>query len=431
MKKNKYQVQVQIDDNYYLYYNAFSSKYLLLDDIKHKQFQSYCTKEVQEINTDFYDVLVNNQFLVPDDYDELSIVEYNILEEKMDTTMYNIVINVTLDCNLQCWYCYEHKIHGSNLKGDVLDGIRRNIILKYNQCRYQTLKISFFGGEPFLNFNGIKEILCFAKSFCEGKDIKLMADFTSNATLIKQNYIDYLKGFSCDFQITLDGNRDSHNKVKHLKGIDTYGSTLGNILRISDGIPQSRIFVRINYDKTTLEHIEEILEDIDFLDRKRHSIILRKIWQVKSSDIPHDLLIDAIQKIMDHGFFVDCYALSNDGVCFAERMNQVLINYDGKIFKCSTIDSFDDKNALGHMDTGTGQISMNKNKTSQILSLKGKGKCLHCALFPSCLGPCNKKVKSSQDKSCILDELGLSLKEFIMYNFKISLLYENIYSASI
>lgn len=166
------------------------------------------------------------------------------------------------------------------------------------------------------------------------------------------------------------------------------------------------------------------LNDAD-LDRKRTFLILRRIWQTDSDVITSEQLTTAIQRILDHKFFVDCYALSRNSVCFAERMNQVLINFDGKIFKCSTLSSFDDKHAMGKLDLLNGEISWEMNKIAHIPRTMTNSRCSDCSLFPSCLGPCNKNLLKSPDRSCILDEMNLSMQEFLMYNFKLNLLHEN------
>lgn len=119
---------------------------------------------------------------------------------KMDTTMYHVVVNVTLDCNLRCWYCYEKKIHNSKLYANVIEAIKLNVTLQYEKVRFKTLKISFFGGEPFLNFEGIRKILDFARTFCKTKDVVLLADFTTNATLIRKEHLEYLQDLKCFFK---------------------------------------------------------------------------------------------------------------------------------------------------------------------------------------------------------------------------------------
>lgn len=112
----------------------------------------------------------------------------NILvgKEKMVNSdrLYNVVVNTTLDCNLSCWYCYENRIVGSKLSSGVIEAIKKNIYLHYETTKFKTLKLSFFGGEPFLYFDGIKQLLDYSNVFCSERSIELIADFTTNSTLI-------------------------------------------------------------------------------------------------------------------------------------------------------------------------------------------------------------------------------------------------------
>lgn len=114
-----------------------------------------------------------------------------------------------------------------------------------------------------------------------------MLDFTTNGTLIKNRYLNFLSEYNCTFQITLDGNRNQHNKIKHFenKDIDTYKLTIDNILNTQKTISNSLIYLRINFDEKTLKNFDDILNDINLLDRKRTTIILKKIWQVDSNKI--------------------------------------------------------------------------------------------------------------------------------------------------
>lgn len=44
---------------------------------------------------------------------------------QFDASMYQVMVNTTLDCNLNCWYCYENRIAGSFLKSEVIEAIKR------------------------------------------------------------------------------------------------------------------------------------------------------------------------------------------------------------------------------------------------------------------------------------------------------------------
>lgn len=80
------------------------------------------------------------------------------------------------------------------------------------------------------------------------------------------------------FQITLDGNKEQHNRIKKPRygDPDSFAMTINNIHRIQETIQNSFVAVRINFDGETLNRFDEILEKLDDLDRKRTKIILKK-----------------------------------------------------------------------------------------------------------------------------------------------------------
>lgn len=350
MKKIYYQVVEKVLPQVYLLYNSFNNKFILLNNVRYEKYKKENILELEQSDPVLYKSLVDNQYIVPDDFDEREIVLFRKKRMQFDTSMYQVMVNTTLDCNLNCWYCYENRIAGSFLKSEVIEAIKKNIEQEYIKTSYRILKLSFFGGEPFLYFRGIKEILDFARNFCQVNQLDLIAEFTTNAILITESIIDYLKNFECQFQITLDGDRIHHNHA-------------------------------------------------------------------------------SVQKFLDKKFLLDYYIMPKGEVCFAERHREVLFNYDGKVFKCSTISSFDDKNALGEFDLQSGQVHWNETKLSYWLKEMLPQNCIDCKLLPACLGPCNKQIMLHPGENiCTFDAINMTLKEYLMYLFKCQLLKEELYA---
>ena len=425
MKKIYYQVVEKVLPQVYLLYK-------LLNNVRYEKYKKENILELEQSDPVLYKSLVDNQYIVPDDFDEREIVLFRKKRMQFDTSMYQVMVNTTLDCNLNCWYCYENRITGSFLKSEVIEAIKKNIEQEYIKTSYRILKLSFFGGEPFLYFRGIKEILDFARNFCQVNQLDLIAEFTTNAILITESIIDYLKNFECQFQITLDGDRIHHNQIKKDKdnpNQDTYEKTLRTIRLINDKIPNRWLAVRINFDNKTLEKIDEIIGDLDFLDRKYCFVILKKVWQLEKDKVNVPLLHASVQKFLDKKFLLDYYIMPKGEVCFAERHREVLFNYDGKVFKCSTISSFDDKNALGEFDLQSGQVHWNETKLSYWLKEMLPQNCIDCKLLPACLGPCNKQIMLHPGENiCTFDAINMTLKEYLMYLFKCQLLKEELYA---
>ena len=390
MKKIYYQVVENVLPQVYLLYNSFNNKFILLNNVRYEKYKKENILKLEQSDPVLYKSLVDNQYIVPDDFDEREIVLFRKKRMQFDASMYQVMVNTTLDCNLNCWYCYENRIAGSFLKSEVIEAIKKNIEQEYIKTSYRILKLSFFGGEPFLYFRGIKEILDFARNFCQVNQLDLIAEFTTNAILITESIIDYLKNFECQFQITLDGDRIHHNQIKKL------------------------------------EKIDEIIGDLDFLDRKYCFVILKKVWQLEKDKVNVPLLHASVQKFLDKKFLLDYYIMPKGDVCFAERHREVLFNYDGKVFKCS---SFDDKNALGELDLQSGQVHWNETKLSYWLKEMLPQNCIDCKLLPACLGPCNKQIMLHPGENiCTFDAINMTLKEYLMYLFKCQLLKEELYA---
>jgi len=430
MKKNYYQIDEEVGAGKHLHYNAYNNQFLLLNDECHSLLTNSECAEIESKSPLFYQKLVDNEFIVPNNFNETEVVKYIKNGMQYNSSMYHVMINTTLDCNLNCWYCYESRIFGSYLKGEVIDAIKKNIELEYAHTRFNTLKISFFGGEPFFYFTGIKDILSFAEKFCEEKNVEIIADFTTNATLVTQKHIDFIKKFRCHFQITLDGNRDVHNSIKkdlNKPSSDTYQQTINTLQMINAEIPNRWVAVRINFDNRTLKKIDEIIADINFLDRKKGYVILKKVWQIPTDKVDKILLHEAIQKFFDTKFLLDYYIMPKGHVCFAERKREILFNYDGKVFKCSTISSFNDENALGELNFETGHVKWNPTQIAYWLKDILPNHCIECKWFPACLGPCNKQLLAHNgEKICTFDAINMDTKEFLMYSFKYHLLQNEL-----
>ncbi|MCI9285552.1 MAG: SPASM domain-containing protein [Muribaculaceae bacterium] len=376
MKKSIYQFYEEID-GVFLHYTSFTNRFLILNRCNHDLFEECSNDALTSLPEKLFNNLKENGFIVEDDVNEYECVINGKKREIFNTELYNIVINTTL----------------------------------------------------LLCFSGIKEILEYSKIFCKSREIDLVVDFTTNATMLSDDIVDYLKQFRCHFQITLDGAEERHNKIKvdKSKGINTYKATIRALRAITDRIQNHWIGLRVNFDNNSLKDIQRILNDVDFLDRSKSFIILKKVWQLKSNAVNHDALLEAIQMTLDRGFLVDYYVMPKGSVCFAEREAQALFNYDGKVFKCTTICSFDKSNQLGELDFMTGEISwkseVNKNWYRNMLPVK----CKECRWLPVCLGPCTHQLMNHKGiNMCTFDACSLTQREYLMYLFKFNVLSAEI-----
>lgn len=116
---------------------------------------------------------------------------------------------VTQNCNLNCTYCYEHNKTKNNFDVELI----KNIIMKELAIKdnYSEICFDFFGGEPFLEFNKIREIVDFFKNKKFDKKVYFFAG--TNGTLINPDVQQWLLENRDIFQIalSLDGTKSMHD----------------------------------------------------------------------------------------------------------------------------------------------------------------------------------------------------------------------------
>ena len=429
-KISKYLMAEEVQDGIFLLYSSFSNKFMLLPHKRYALLGCGSLSDLEQTDEDLFQALIENNYIIPSEVDETEAILKTKRDSIKDSEWYNVVVNTTLDCNLDCWYCYENKIKGSRLSLEVIANICKNISAHYQQNPYKTLKISFFGGEPFMNWRGMKEIIDYADTFCKDKEVSLILDFTTNATLINESIVKYLSNFTCYFQITLDGSEKTHNEIKKSisnSHVNNYQKTLHSLRMIDSLIPRRLIAVRINFDSKTLTEIDEIIADISFIDRRNSYVIVKKVWQVGTEDVSKDSVLSVLQKLFDANFLPDYYVMPKGGVCFAQRKNQVLFNYDGGIFKCTTLCSFSEENSLGKYNSLSSMIDWDESQINSWLCDMHQKECIECKWFGCCLGPCNHQLmKHKNEFICTFDSMNLSQKEYLMYLFKYNILYNQL-----
>jgi uncharacterized protein len=154
----------------------------------------------------------------------LDVNEAFLRREVRDTTQ--LILEVTEECNLKCSYCvysnnyqYEKKLSGKHLHFET---VKKGFEYLYEIIKdrlEKRLTISFYGGEPFVQFELVKKIVSYAKSLFKGWQLVFGA--TSNATLLREDIIKFLIAEDFNLLVSLDGpqyNHDAKRIYKNGKG---------------------------------------------------------------------------------------------------------------------------------------------------------------------------------------------------------------------
>uniref|UniRef100_F4C9X7 Radical SAM domain protein n=1 Tax=Sphingobacterium sp. (strain 21) TaxID=743722 RepID=F4C9X7_SPHS2 len=423
MKYSQFNNLIFYKEGKYLLYNALTNNFMiiqeLLRDLLLAAKAEYNIEGLADIHPTFYRKLIDDGFIVRAEVDEVAKVR-KIREEVdlMNKDEFILTINPTMNCNFNCWYCYESHIKDSKMEDITIDHVKdfiRNVVSERPSLKY--FSIAWFGGEPLLQYRRVvKPIQEFCKYFLSEHGIKFSASFTTNGFLINKEMIKLFRETNASsFQITLDGNRVLHNAVRFVnskKG--SYDEIIQNILALC----RAGFFValRINYTKTNLEGIEDIMEDIKGLEdiyRKNLEIAFRKVWQENDRHLG-ERVRQATNFFRTAGFKVISGG-SPDNVrnsCYADKNNHATINYNGEVFKC-TARNFSSEAKEGVL-TSSGTIVWNE-KYYDRLSVKFKNKpCLTCSILPICNGGCSQKALENIDKDYCVFNFNESAKQEVI-----------------
>lgn len=415
MKQSKYNTIVSLGKQQVLY-NTITNKFVVLSDAIKEALKC---KTVSPLSLK----LESNNYLVKDDVDEKQMIESLFVQRRFSSKVYQLTLNTSLDCNLCCWYCYETHAKKTNMSLELVKNILLHLEIKSQADPFKILELSFFGGEPLLNYKAIKALLEGVKMLSERFDFDIHLTFVTNGTLINQKYVELLKEFKVRFQITIDGNKDTHNNTRKYKskllGTDSYGRIMDNLKLLNEQEAEFYFIVRVNYETDTLKSISKLMADLEFLDKRRTALSLHRVWQHKATEEDSALLIDAINYINSMGFVVSTFPLAtNLENCYADNYNQAIINYDGNVYKCTARD-FSSEQPSGKLNS-LGLIEWNAPLLLDRLALDIPQKCKDCLLLPSCTGICSQKKVEAKDNEqipCPFEDL-ISKEDVILLNIK-------------
>lgn len=393
-------------NNSVLLYNCASDGLLILvpqliELIEQNANQLEYLKEVHE---DFFYTLKAKKFIVPNETNEIEDFITRLKEEENSPTRFSMIINPTMDCNLRCWYCYENHTQGTVMSPLIIDSIKKLIYKKLENPELKELHISFFGGEPLIQFyKVIQPLLKYAITKCDERNIKLDISFTTNGVLLNEKIIDWLRPInekqSIGWQITLDGYKEIHDKSRRtVNAKPTYDIIIKNIKRLVKA--GMEVTIRFNYTTDSLESFVDILQDFDNLsEEERHQIHFdfQQIWQTNKMD--EDVIKNVKSCFLQENFEVDLEQVASRYRCYADKESDIVINYNGDLYKC-TAREFNRGLREGVLRED-GELVWN-NLYERRMSIKyTNSTCKACKIYPLCFGGCSQRqLEKGPTDSC-------------------------------
>ena len=138
------------------------------------------------------------------------------LKEKTAGVVKALCLHVAHTCNLNCSYCFasQGKYHGDRAVMSFEVGKQALDFLVANSGSRRNLEVDFFGGEPLMNFQVVKDLVAYARSIEKDKGKNFRFTLTTNGILIDDDVIDFANREMSNVVLSLDGRKEIHDRYR-------------------------------------------------------------------------------------------------------------------------------------------------------------------------------------------------------------------------
>ena len=139
-----------------------------------------------------------------------------MLKAKTNGVVKALCLHIAHTCNLNCEYCFasQGKYHGDRAVMSFEVGKRALDFLIENSGSRRNLEVDFFGGEPLMNFDVVKELVAYARSVEKEKGKNFRFTLTTNGILIDDDVIEFANKEMSNVVLSLDGRKEIHDHYR-------------------------------------------------------------------------------------------------------------------------------------------------------------------------------------------------------------------------
>ncbi len=164
-----------------------------------------CYAQVEELVAD-------GQLFAPDTFEPMA----GVLKQKTAGVVKALCLHIAHTCNLNCSYCFasQGKYHGERAVMSFEVGKQALDYLVANSGTRHNLEVDFFGGEPLMNFQVVKDLVAYARSIEKEKGKNFRFTLTTNGVLVDDDVIDFANRECSNVVLSLDGRREVHDRYR-------------------------------------------------------------------------------------------------------------------------------------------------------------------------------------------------------------------------
>lgn len=218
-------------------------------------------KDIYETIAHIEELKKAGQLFTEDNYQDLSL---QLRERK--TYIKALCLNVAHTCNLSCQYCFasQGKYNGERAVMSFAVGKRAIDFLLESSGPQRNLDIDFFGGEPLMAWETVKQIVSYARSKESEYNKTFRFTFTTNGVLLNDEVTDFLNKEMDNVVLSLDGRKEIHGRLrKTVNGKGSYDTIVPKFQEFVKKRGDKEYYVRGTYTHHNLDFTNDIIHIAD------------------------------------------------------------------------------------------------------------------------------------------------------------------------
>ena len=185
---------------------------------------------------------------------------------KRQTVVKALCLHIAHDCNLACKYCFaeEGEYHGRRALMSLEVGKKALDFLVANSGNRINLEVDFFGGEPLMNWQVVKELVEYGRSLEEPNNKKFRFTLTTNGVLLDDEILEFANREMANIVLSIDGRKEIHDKMRPFRGGQgSYDLIVPKFQKVAESREQERYYVRGTFTHNNLDFSKDVLHLAD------------------------------------------------------------------------------------------------------------------------------------------------------------------------
>ena len=372
------------------------------EEIVNSLRERYPETEVEEA-LDEVQMLVDNEELFTKDTYENYIMDF----KKRPTVVKALCLHIAHDCNLACQYCFaeEGEYHGRRALMSFEVGKKALDFLIANSGNRRNLEVDFFGGEPLMNWQVVKDLVAYGREQEKLHDKKFRFTLTTNGVLLNDEVMEFCNREMGNVVLSIDGRKEVHDKMRPFrKGAGSYDLIVPKFQQFAESRHQDKYYVRGTFTHYNLDFSEDVLHlaDLGFKQISVEPVVAepKEPYAIREEDLPKlfeeydKLAVEMIRRHKsgeDFNFFHFMIDLEG-GPCVAKRLSgcgsgteYLAVTPWGDFYPCHQFVG-NEKFLLGNVDEGI--LNTDIRDEFKCCNVYAKEKCRKCFARFYCSGGC-------------------------------------------